>query len=362
MSGVNFTSSAPKRSRSSSPVEDALESITFTSPKRVLSWWWSTFSTMGESWSTSGSGPSRLSFAQSTAMRMRWSASGGTRRSSPSSFMNAYSPGSGASPTSSICVSLPSCSSASAVASIEPSASPSGFSCVVTRKRSPPRIAAAAWASSVSIVVVWGELIDQLGHPDPPLDRWIVFERQLGSAFHPQLAREARLQHSVRSCETLQAALALALRAEHRDEDAAVTNPIRGSFSSGSVAPSTSLIDSFTRRIRSVTRDHHLALHGHELVLLAVQVSNRVLEQLLELAVLARDTSDREPGALPELVVVDLRDRGTEAVLELRLRRLHVLALALQRAGLGEVQLDREDADVAGAHVYRLSSASRSDE
>src|SRR6266511_568748 len=223
MSGVNFTSSAPKRSRSSSPVEDALESITFTSPKRVLSWWWSTFSTMGESWSTSGSGPSRLSFAQSTAMRMRWSASGGTRRSSPSSFMNAYSPGSGASPTSSICVSLPSCSSASAVASIEPSASPSGFSCVVTRKRSPPRIAAAAWASSVSIVVVWGELIDQLGHPDPPLDRWIVFERQLGSAFHPQLAREERLQHSVRSCETLQAALALALRAEHRDEDAGVT-------------------------------------------------------------------------------------------------------------------------------------------
>src|SRR5205085_1849012 len=54
---------------------------------------------------------------------------------------------------------------------------------------------------------------------------------------------------------------------------------------------------------------------------------------------------------LPEVVVVDLGDRGAEAILELRLRRLDVLALALQRAGVRKVQLDREDADVARAHA-----------
>jgi hypothetical protein len=48
-------------------------------------------------------------------------------------------------------------------------------------------------------------------------------------------------------------------------------------------------------------------------------------------------------------VVVDLRDRGAEAVLELRLRREDVLALPFERAGLREVELDREDRDEAGA-------------
>jgi hypothetical protein len=50
-------------------------------------------------------------------------------------------------------------------------------------------------------------------------------------------------------------------------------------------------------------------------------------------------------------VVVDLGDGGTEPVRELRLRREHVLALALQRPGLGEVQLRRENRDVAGQGV-----------
>jgi hypothetical protein len=47
--------------------------------------------------------------------------------------------------------------------------------------------------------------------------------------------------------------------------------------------------------------------------------------------------------------MVDLRHRGPEAVLELRLRRGDVLALALQRARLGEVELDRQDGDEAAA-------------
>src|SRR5919199_4018332 len=94
-------------------------------------------------------------------------------------------------------VSFPSVSSASFVASSDPSASPSGFSCVVSRKRSPFRNAAAAAARS-SLVVVWGDLIDQLRHAGGALDRRIVLERQLRSALHSELAREPRLQEAVR--------------------------------------------------------------------------------------------------------------------------------------------------------------------
>src|SRR3954468_14249244 len=111
--------------------------------------------------------------------------------------------------------SLPSDSSASFVASSEPSASPSGFSWVVTRKRSCPRIASATASRSG---VVWGELIDQLRHADAALDALIVFEGQLRGALHPELPREPRLEHAVRRLEGCERPLALALGAEHRDE------------------------------------------------------------------------------------------------------------------------------------------------
>ena len=48
--------------------------------------------------------------------------------------------------------------------------------------------------------------------------------------------------------------------------------------------------------------------------------------------------------------MVDLGDGCAEAVLELRLRRFDVLALAFQGAGFGEVQLDREDGDEAAGY------------
>ena len=110
-----------------------------------------------------------------------------------------------------------------------------------------------------------------------------------------------------------------------------VTKPIRGSLSSGSASDSTCRIDSFTRRIRSVIGIHDLPVHADELPLLAAEIALGAVQELLELAVAARDARDREPGALPEVVVVDLGDRGAEAVLELRLGGLDVLALALQR-------------------------------
>jgi hypothetical protein len=47
--------------------------------------------------------------------------------------------------------------------------------------------------------------------------------------------------------------------------------------------------------------------------------------------------------------VVDLGHRGSEAALKLRLHGKQLLALALQGAVLGEVQLGGEDPDVARA-------------
>src|ERR671937_1862384 len=123
--------------------------------------------------------------------------------------MKAYSPGSGASLRSTMTMSLPSCSSASFVASSEPSASPSGFSWVVTRKRSCER---RAWTTAAGSFVS-GELIDELCHADPTLDRRIVLEGQLGGPLQSQLTREPRLEHTVGSRKARQALLALPLRA-----------------------------------------------------------------------------------------------------------------------------------------------------
>src|SRR4051794_7038622 len=167
----------------------------------------------------SGSGPSRLSFAQSTATSTRSPASGGSCRRSSSSSMNAYSFGSGAPPARYITASLPSWRSASVVASSEPSASPSGFSCVVTRKRF-CSLSAAATAARSFVVVVWGELIDQPGHLDAPYDRRIVLKGELRGPLQPQLPADARLEDAVRGLQPRDRLLALALGAEDAHEDA----------------------------------------------------------------------------------------------------------------------------------------------
>ena len=95
--------------------------------------------------------------------------------------MNVYSAGSRAPPTRYISVSLPSCRRASVSARSEPSASPSGFSCVVTRKRecarAPPR--PTPYQSPVLSSVSGAALVDQLRHPHAALDRRIVLEHQV---------------------------------------------------------------------------------------------------------------------------------------------------------------------------------------
>jgi hypothetical protein len=101
--------------------------------------------------------------------------------------------------------------------------------------------------------------------------------------------------------------------------------------------------------MRSGIERHDLALDVYELPLLPGEVALGAVEELLELTVPARDAGHGQRGPLPEIVVVDLGDGGAEAIPELRLGRGDVLALPLQRAGLGEMQLDREDADVTGS-------------
>ncbi len=53
--------------------------------------------------------------------------------------------------------------------------------------------------------------------------------------------------------------------------------------------------------------------------------------------------------------MVDLGHRSSEAILKLSFRRLDVLPLALQRARLGEVQLDAQNPDVARTQVRALA-------
>ena len=72
----------------------------------------------------------------------------------------------------------------------------------------------------------------------------------------------------------------------------------------------------------------------------------------LQFAGLARDAGERQLGALPGVVVVDLGDRAAGAVHELLLDRAEMHALLLQRVAAGEVELEREDADEACGHFH----------
>src|SRR5581483_9001286 len=144
-------------------------------------------------------------------------------------------------------LSLPSASSASFIARIEPSASPSGFSCVTSRKRSFARIASAAARSSAVTVARSGadkagtsapceppsslrliQLVDQLAHPHARLDARVVFEGKCRGSLQPQLARETRLQDAVRRSQPFERPLPYTFGPENADEDPRVTEIGRG--------------------------------------------------------------------------------------------------------------------------------------
>src|SRR5439155_27116885 len=74
-----------------------------------------------------------------------------------------------------------------------------------------------------------------------------------------------------------------------------------------------------------VLRIDQNALRQRNLPLLAPQPALRLVEQPLDLLVLAGDTRRRDASALPDVVVVDLGHRGARPFLELRLRRAQVV-------------------------------------
>jgi hypothetical protein len=113
---------------------------------------------------------------------------------------------------------------------------------------------------------------------------------------------------------------------------------------------------SHSRWFPFVVGRHKCALGTHELPLLRCEPSLRARRELLGLARITRHERHRQRTALPELVVVDLGDGGAEAIRELCLRRLDVLALAFERACAGEVQLDCENRDEAGVAAQDSSA------
>ena len=122
--------------------------------------------------------------------------------------------------------SLPSCASMWCSASSEPSASPSGPSWVVSRKRSPARSSSAtsvertrrcarrlAATASLTRRAAWQTRT-------PRSRRLVVVEAQGRGALDPHLAGDRRLEHAVRGGEPRERRLALGLVAEHADVDA----------------------------------------------------------------------------------------------------------------------------------------------
>src|SRR5206468_4595510 len=81
---------------------------------------------------------------------------------------------------------------------------------------------------SVSVGVVWGELIDQLCHAHAALDRGIVLEGELRGPLQPELTRQPGLEHAVGRLQPGEARLALARGAEDADEDPSLAEIGRG--------------------------------------------------------------------------------------------------------------------------------------
>src|SRR5664280_287234 len=166
----------------------------------------------------------RFSFAASRASSGRPRSLSGSPRTRSSSGMKRYSKGSGAVPGRNIVLRLPSWSSASLSASIEPSASPSGLSCTEMTKSSWSRIpCATALRSAFVIVIGRSELFDQFVHANRIFGGRIVLEGELRDSLDAKLAVQPRLEHAVGGVQRFDRSRDLLLRAEHADVDACST-------------------------------------------------------------------------------------------------------------------------------------------
>src|SRR4051794_33467596 len=135
-----------------------------------------------------------------------------------------------------------------------------------------------------------------------------------------------------------------------------VTKPMRGSLRPAARCEDrTSRTASLTRRIRAPgILEHFLAgnersLYENALGKLRLDIAPELGPGVVHDRRRSPHESSGERGALPQVVMVGLRDGGAEAALQLRLQRDDLLALALEAPVAGKVKLDLDQADEAHA-------------
>src|SRR3954447_24553193 len=146
-----------------------------------------------------------------------------------------------------------------------------------------------------------------------------------------------------------------------------VTNPMRGSLRSPEIcAEITSRTASLTRRIRApgILEDppvaeqlfarHESTLNPHSLRKLRLHVSRELRAGVPHRACVPPAQRRGDGRALPQVVVVGLGNGRAEAPLKLSLQRHDLLALPLEAAVVGEVQVDLDQADEA--HARRVAA------
>lgn len=88
-----------------------------------------------------------------------------------------------------------------------------------------------------------------------------------------------------------------------------------------------------------------MAFHGCPIGKHRVNVTFDTRGQVPQGTCVTSDQGGRQRRALPEVVMIRLGHRGTEAPLQVRLERGQLLALAFQAAVVREVQVYLEEAD-----------------
>src|SRR5918992_3114315 len=203
-SAIGCVTSTPRpfaRSQTISAVHDACGSTWLSVPKRVLSWWWSTLRMQRPSRSSADAGV-RSMFPQSRNTSTRSARSSGGSVTSPSRWMKRYSYGSGnSSAVRKATASLPSAVRTCCIAASEPTASPSGRSCVVSRNLSLLRSVAIACSrvgrEPLSDTSVPGLALEQLLDPLRAVEGVVVDEVERRRVLEVQLLRHAPLEEAV---------------------------------------------------------------------------------------------------------------------------------------------------------------------
>ena len=270
--------------------------------------------------------------------------------------------------------SLPSAVSTRCIAASEPSASPSGFSCVVStncsasRSSSSMRSRAARAPFAPLIGGSSASSSSSSAMRKPRSDGVVVAELERRRVLEPQLAGHPLLEEAVRRAAGRPGERRrVALVPEHGDEDARMAQVWRCLDSSHGDEPDTRVLELMGDRVREDLLDglvdptHPLRL-GHPIASRSFHDASRrstrtpcgkrasrkrPTPSAISSARRAEpgDERHRERRALPGVLLADLGDRGPDAVAQVRLDAVELGPLALQRAGLGEEQVDPQHHD-----------------